>query len=126
MQYCSVVPREAVEKYDADFRSHVLGTGPFYLKIWQEKIKMVLRRNPFYYERDQKGKLLPYLEAINVSFFPDKYTEFLQFVQGKIDFISGLDVSYKDELLTPSGTALIGICRSGSSSILNLTSTRNI
>src|SRR5205823_2078874 len=28
MQYCSIVPREVVEKYGKDFRSHPCGTGP--------------------------------------------------------------------------------------------------
>ena len=31
MQYCSVVPHEAVDKYGADFRKHPVGTGPFKL-----------------------------------------------------------------------------------------------
>ena len=29
MQYCSIVPHEAVEKYGKDFRNHPCGTGPF-------------------------------------------------------------------------------------------------
>ncbi len=29
MQYCSVVPHEAVERYGKDFRKHPVGTGPF-------------------------------------------------------------------------------------------------
>jgi peptide/nickel transport system substrate-binding protein len=36
MQYCSVVPHEAIEKYGNDFRQHPVGTGPFYLKLWKE------------------------------------------------------------------------------------------
>jgi len=31
MQYCSIVPEEAVRKYGADFRRHPVGTGPFRL-----------------------------------------------------------------------------------------------
>jgi oligopeptide transport system substrate-binding protein len=29
MQYCSIVPREVVEKFGKDFRHHACGTGPF-------------------------------------------------------------------------------------------------
>ena len=29
MQYCSIVPKEAVEHYGPDFRRHPVGTGPF-------------------------------------------------------------------------------------------------
>ncbi|MDC3354297.1 ABC transporter substrate-binding protein, partial [Flavobacteriaceae bacterium] len=36
-------------------------------------------------------------------FIPDIQSEFMLFLQGKLDFINSLDTSYKDELLTPSG-----------------------
>ena len=49
MQYCSVVPREAVEKYGADFRRHPVGTGPFQLVTWEEGQAMVLKKNPRYF-----------------------------------------------------------------------------
>lgn len=103
MRYCSVVPKEAVEYYGSDFRSNPVGTGPFQFKIWEENIKLVLRKNPLYFEKDEAGIQLPYLEAIAITFLPDKQSEFLQLVKGKIDFISGLDSSYKDELVTTHG-----------------------
>lgn len=103
MRYCSVVPREAVEYYGNDFRSNPVGTGPFVFKLWEENVKLVLRRNPIYFEKDEEGNSLPYLEAVAITFLPDKQSEFLQFAQGKIDFVSGLDNSYKDEIVTTSG-----------------------
>ncbi|MFD2561343.1 ABC transporter substrate-binding protein [Aquimarina rubra] len=103
MRYCSVVPKEIVEFYGSDFRAHPIGTGPFKFKLWEENIKLVLRRNELYFEKDKNGKQLPYLEAVSVTFLPDKQTEFLQFAKGNIDFLNSLDASYKDELLTPGG-----------------------
>ncbi|MFI0428062.1 ABC transporter substrate-binding protein [Mariniflexile sp. HMF6888] len=103
MKYCSVVPKEIIEHYGNDFRSHPIGTGPFKFKRWEENIKLVFRRNNNYFETDEKGKSLPYLEAISITFLPDKQSEFLQFAQGNIDFVSGLDASYKDEVLTADG-----------------------
>ena len=103
MKYCSVVPKEIVEYYGNDFRSHPIGTGPFKFKRWEENIKLVFRRHNNYFETDKDGNSLPYLEAVSVTFLPDKQSEFLQFAQGNIDFISGLDGSYKDEILTSDG-----------------------
>ncbi|WP_430468592.1 ABC transporter substrate-binding protein [Winogradskyella ouciana] len=103
MKYCSVVPKEIVEHYGNDFRSHPIGTGPFEFKRWEENLKLVFRRNNNYFEKDNNGKQLPYLEAIAITFLPDKQSEFLQFAQGNIDFVSGLDASYKDEVLTADG-----------------------
>lgn len=103
MKYCSVIPQEAVGFYGNELRKNPIGTGPFYLKRWEENVKMVLRRHPNYFETDAKGNQLPYLEAVAISFKPDKQSEFLEFAQGNIDFINGLDPSYKDELLTSNG-----------------------
>lgn len=104
MKYCSVVPHEIVQHYGSEFRSQPIGTGPFQFKRWEENIKLVLRKNTNYFETDKNGIKLPYLEAVSVTFLPDKQSEFLQFAQGNIDFISGLDASYKDEILTANGT----------------------
>jgi len=103
MKYCSVVPKEIVEHYGSDFRANPIGTGPFKFKRWEENIKLVFRKNESYFETDEENKRLPYLEAIAITFLPDKQSEFLQFAQGNIDYISGLDASYKDEILTASG-----------------------
>ncbi|WGK64165.1 ABC transporter substrate-binding protein [Croceiramulus getboli] len=104
MRYCSVVPYEIVNHYGSDFRSNPVGTGPFQFKRWEEGVKLVLRRNDHYYERDEQGRSLPYLEAIAITFLPDKQSEFLQFAQGNLDFLNSLDPSYKDELLTNTGS----------------------
>ncbi len=103
MKYCSVVPKEIVEHYGGEFRSHPIGTGPFKFKRWEENIKLVFRKNENYFETDENGQQLPYLEAVAITFLPDKQSEFLQFVQGNLDFLNSLDASYKDELLTADG-----------------------
>ena len=102
MQYCSVIPHEAVEMYGKDFRNHPVGTGPFYLKLWKEGVKLVMLKNENYFEFDGK-KRLPYLDAVNITFIIDKQSVFLEFAKGNIDFMSGIDASYKDELLTING-----------------------
>lgn len=102
MKYCSVIPKD-IENDSYDLRKYPVGTGPFYLKRWEENVKMVLRKNHRYHERDEAGKALPYLEAVAITFKNDKQSEFLEFVQGNLDFINAIDPSYKDELLDPQG-----------------------
>ena len=103
MKYCSVVPKEIVEHYGADFRSNPIGTGPYKFKRWEENIKLIFRKNNRYFETNQAGKKLPYLEAVSITFLADKQSEFLQFIQGNIDYITGLDASYKDDILRADG-----------------------
>jgi peptide/nickel transport system substrate-binding protein len=104
MQYCSIVPHEAVEKYGTDFRRHAVGTGPFQYVAWEEGQALVMKRNPNYFETDESGKRLPYLDGIKVSFYDSKATEFLLFRQKKLEFINDIDASFKDEVLTKKGT----------------------
>lgn len=102
MVYCAAIPEEAVSAYGADFRSSPVGTGPFRFKYWKEGVKLVLRKNERYYEHNGE-EALPYLDAVSISFIVDRQTAFLEFIKGNIDFLSGVDASYKDELLTPDG-----------------------
>lgn len=102
MQYCSVVPHEAVEYYGADFRRNPVGTGPFKFGMWKEGVKLVLLRNNNYFEKENDTQL-PYLDAVSVTFIVDKQTAFLEFIKGNLDLVSGIDASYKDELLTGKG-----------------------
>lgn len=100
MPYCSIVPYEVVEKWGKDFRNHPCGTGPFKFHHWDENNTLVLHKNPNYWEKDEQGNRLPYIDAVQVSFNDTKATEFLLFLQGKIHFINGLDGSFKDLVLT--------------------------
>lgn len=103
MKYCSIVPREVVEKYGKDFRSHPCGTGPFEFKAWEERQALILTRNKKYFEKGTEGKQLPYLDAIKISFFDNKATEFLLFQQGELDFVNEIDPSFRDEVLSKKG-----------------------
>lgn len=103
MQYCSIVAHESVEKYGKDFRSHPCGTGPFQLKFWDEGQAMVLEKNQHYWEHDSLGRQLPYLDAVSISFYNNKATEFLEFRQGRLSFVNDIDPSFKDEILTKKG-----------------------
>lgn len=103
MQYCSIVPKEAVEKYGKDFRRNPCGTGPFILKDWEEGLALTMLKNEHYFEKDNSGRRLPYLDAIKINFYDSKASEFLNFRQGKLDFINDIDPSFKDEVLTKNG-----------------------
>ncbi len=102
MQYCSVVPREIVNHYGRDFRLNPIGTGPFKLKLFAEDERIIMVNNEHYFEKEN-GQQLPHLDAVELKFIPNKQNEFLAFLRGEIDFMSGIDRSFKDNLLTPEG-----------------------
>ncbi len=104
MQYCSIVAKEAVEKYGINFRRHPVGTGPFRFITWEEGQALIMKKNPTYFEKDSAGNRLPYLDGVNISFYDSKATEFLLFRQKQLDFINDIEASFKDEILTKQGT----------------------
>ncbi len=103
MQYASVVARETVEFYGKDFGRHPVGTGPFSFKSWDEGQSMILMKNEHYFERDIDGKKLPYIDAVKISFLDNKTAEFLEFRQGRLDFVNDIDANFKDEILSRNG-----------------------
>lgn len=103
MPYCYIVPKEAVLYYGKDFGRQPVGTGPFVFKQWKEEVKLILLKNPDYFEFENQTRL-PYLDAIAISFLADKQAAFLEFLQGNLDFFNGLESSFKDEIIERDGS----------------------
>jgi oligopeptide transport system substrate-binding protein len=103
MQYCSVVPHEIVEHFGPDFREHPIGCGPFKFAFWYENVALVFHRHELFWMKDFAGKRLPYLDAVKIDFVKDMSVEFQGLLQGTYDFMSGIHISFKDELLDPQG-----------------------
>lgn len=104
MSYCNIIPHEVSDHWGKDLRNHPCGTGPFVYSYWDEGNAMGLLKNSNYWERDSTGKPLPYLDAVQLSFADSKASEFLLFMQGKVDFINGVDGAFKDLLVSKDGT----------------------
>ena len=100
MQYCSVVPHEAVSYYGNQFRANPVGSGPFYFKTWRENQGLYLLKNKDY--PLQTGNL----DGIKVSFIPDKKIAYYELLNQNIDFLSGIESSYANELLDKNGALL--------------------
>jgi oligopeptide transport system substrate-binding protein len=101
--FCSVVPHEIVNHYGNDFRTHPVGTGPFRFHLWVERTNLIFHKNEKYFEFENV-KRLPYVDAVVISFINDRQSAFMEFVKGNLDFLSGIDASYKDELISRQGS----------------------
>jgi ABC-type transport system substrate-binding protein len=101
----SIVPREAVEKYGADFGvKHAVGTGAFVLDSFTPKQALTLNRNEKYHEvlypdRDQwtredrrlglhqaAGQRVPFVDRVEFTMFVEDQPMWLQFEAGKIAY----------------------------------------
>ncbi|TXB65911.1 ABC transporter substrate-binding protein [Vicingus serpentipes] len=103
MQYCSVVAHEVVEYYRNDYGNNPIGTGPFKFKMWDEGNKMVFLKNENYFEEDDDGSSLPYIDGVAITFLKDREVEFFKFLGDEFDFVNGREGENRDNLFTPEG-----------------------
>ncbi len=87
MPYCWVFPKEAYEKYGVEMRAKCVGTGPFIAKEIKEGDAVILARNENYWDVDQFGNQLPYLDAIKFTFVKEKKAELLEFRKGNLEMV---------------------------------------
>ena len=103
MKYCSVVPHEIVTVLGDKFSKNPIGTGPFKFKKWDENVKLVLSKNKNYFEHDSLGQKLPYLDGVAISFIPDKKSEFMELLSGRLDMVSSPENSIIDQIFDYKG-----------------------
>ncbi len=98
MQYCSVVPYEAVGYYGDGFSFNPVGTGPFRFKRWEENEALYLITNDNYFEKTTHN-----LDGVKTSFIPDRKVAYLEIENGNLDFISGLESTFITDWLDENG-----------------------
>ena len=92
----AIYPKHILEKHvdDGTFTStwdidtdpvEVIGTGPFTIESYVPGDRVVLRRNPDYWLKDDAGNSLPYLNEIVQVIVPDLEAELARFLAGESD-----------------------------------------
>ncbi len=129
----NVVPvaREVIEAYDADTNGHPVGTGPFVLREWVRRSKIVLERNPDHrgYTLDERyanpadewdqraiqdlhGKTLPQLDRVEIYPIEEEQPRFLAFMNKEHDLIEETPFSFINQVL-PNGKLAPALARQG-------------
>jgi len=62
----------------------VEGTGPFMLKEWKRGERMILVKNPNYWEKDAAGRPLPYLDELEWRVIPDDAARMIELEKGTV------------------------------------------
>ena len=94
----SIIPANYGGMSAAAFWQHPIGTGPFMFSSWQKGVRLVLVRNPYYW---QAGK--PYLDSVIFTNVPDDNTRLLQLQGGQVQVDAFPAFSSISQLQTASG-----------------------
>jgi len=99
------VAREVIEAYGSESIAHPVGTGPYMLKSWSRRAKIVLEANPDFRELvwdfqpsadpwDQaviaamRGKKMPQIGRVEISIIEEDQSRWLAFNQKEIDYLN--------------------------------------
>jgi ABC-type transport system substrate-binding protein len=96
-----IFSREVLEE-DGDLKKRLIGTGPYILKEHTRKVRVVLQRNPDYYD---KGR--PYLDEYVILSTPDTATRVAAFRTGQSDFISLASLSEVEMVRKTNPNAIV-------------------
>ena len=115
----NVVPvaREVVEGYASDTLAHPVGTGPYVLKEWTRRSKIVLERNPNYrghvlstefadpndpWDRDAikylAGKTLPLIDRVEIYPIEEEQPRYLAFMNREHDYLEETPFAFVQQL----------------------------
>jgi ABC-type transport system substrate-binding protein len=114
--------REVVEKYGADLMGHPVGTGPYMLKEWVPRSRIVLVANPGYRGftwdfasseaaidapliKEMKGKTMPQVGRVEISIIEEPQAIWLAFEQKKLDSVA-LPADFRDRGIDAAGKLL--------------------
>jgi ABC-type transport system substrate-binding protein len=99
------VAREVIEAYGDETMAHPVGTGPYVLKEWKRRARIVLESNPEYrgyiwdfkagddpWDRQvvaaMKGKAMPQVGRVEITIIDEAQSRWLAFKQKEIDYLA--------------------------------------
>ncbi len=103
-----ILPAEAFEE-GYDRTTTVIGTGPFMLAEREVDVETNYERNPNYWDVDENGVQLPYLDAIHSLVLNDTQQVIAAFKAGEIDIMTNaMSPELRDQLMDDMPEAFYG------------------
>ena len=96
-----IFPREVLEE-DGDLKKRLIGTGPYIVKEHTRKVRIVLQKNPDYFDTGR-----PYVDEYVILSAPDSATRTAAFRTGQSDFLPLQSPSEVEAVRKTNATALV-------------------
>jgi peptide/nickel transport system substrate-binding protein len=84
-----------LSKSVADPMTELVGTGPFMLDSYAAEDRAVLKKNPTYWQKDEDGAALPYLDGLEFIYSPDTAGQIEGLQGGALNWVGGLTAEQK-------------------------------
>lgn len=92
-----IFPPEVFDAYGDKVNEHPIGTGPFKLASKSDS-KIILVRNPKYWQKDEFGNKLPFMDSISISYSDNKKSELQAFQKGAVDLVLEIPAEEVDNI----------------------------
>lgn len=86
----AIFPKEEIDKIGKDEFTQPIGTGPFVVKEWVRNDRLVLDKNPNYWEKAPDGQPFPYLDQLVFRQVAESSTQVLQVQAGSLQGSEGI------------------------------------
>ncbi|MGH7302726.1 MAG: ABC transporter substrate-binding protein, partial [Candidatus Rokuibacteriota bacterium] len=96
-----IFSREVLEE-DGDLKKRLIGTGPYLLKEHTRKVRIVLQRNPDYFDTGR-----PYVDEYVILSTPDSATRTAAFRTGQSDFLAVQSLSEAEAVRKTNPSAVV-------------------
>ena len=94
MRFVSVVPRRVVEALgDEGYGQRPVGAGPYVLERWEPNTRIVMRRNPRYWDAAHV-----YLERVELELSVARHLQFMRFLAGELEYAHNYSLGTADYL----------------------------
>lgn len=84
----SIVQKKAYEASPENFGTSPMCAGPFAVQSYERGSTVVLKANPYYWDKGADGKPLPYLDSVELRYVPESNSRVLGLKNGDYDIIS--------------------------------------
>ena len=73
-----------------------IGSGAFMIDSYSPEDRIVLKKNPYFAQKDASGQALPYLDEIDIIFSPDQGGQVEALRGGQLNYVAGLSAQLAD------------------------------
>jgi peptide/nickel transport system substrate-binding protein len=84
-----------------------IGSGPFMIESYSPEDRVVLKKNPYFSQKDANGQALPYLDEIDIIFSPDQGGQVEALRGGQLNYVAGLSAQLADAVKKDPQTRII-------------------